>query len=72
MAMENKESCSSRVEELVATKNSQHQKKVEVYNEVLRRLKDSNHSEAQEADFDDQLWAHFNRFLARSYIPSSF
>ncbi|CAI9765428.1 unnamed protein product [Fraxinus pennsylvanica] len=63
--MKDKESCSSRVEELVATKNSRHWKKVEVYNEVLRRLKDLKHPEAQEPDFDDQLWAHFNRLPAR-------
>ncbi|XP_022896680.1 serine/threonine-protein kinase STY46-like isoform X1 [Olea europaea var. sylvestris] len=65
MAMEDNESCSSRVVESVATKNRQHRKKVEVYNEVLRRLKESNHPEAQEPDFDDQLWAHFNRLPAR-------
>ncbi|KAL2459932.1 ACT-like protein tyrosine kinase family protein [Abeliophyllum distichum] len=65
MVMEDNESCNSRVMESVATKNRQQRKKVEVYNEVLRRLKDSNHPEAQEPDFDDQLWAHFNRLPAR-------
>lgn len=71
MAMEDNESCSSRVVESVATKNRQHRKKVEVYNEVLRRLKESNHPEAQEPDFDDQLWAHFNRLPARWPLPFS-
>ncbi|CAI9769782.1 unnamed protein product [Fraxinus pennsylvanica] len=65
MVMKDNESCSSRVVESMDTKNRQHRKKVEVYNEVLRRLKESNHPEAQEPDFDDQLWAHFNRLPAR-------
>ena len=39
--------------------------KLEVYNEVLWRLKDSDHFEAQDSDFDDQLWAHFNRLPTR-------
>ncbi|KAH1190497.1 Serine/threonine-protein kinase STY46 [Glycine max] len=35
--------------------------KLEVYNEILRRLKDSGNEEAMQPGFHDQLWAHFNR-----------
>lgn len=63
--MEDNESCSSRVVESTAM-NSRHQRmKLEVYNEVLWRLKDSGNKEAKEADFDDELWAHFNRLPTR-------
>ncbi|KAI5647769.1 hypothetical protein M9H77_33774 [Catharanthus roseus] len=62
MVMEDNESCSSRV---VESSSRQHRKKVEVYNEVLRRLKESNHPEAQAPAFDDELWAHFNRLPTR-------
>lgn len=65
MVMEDNESCSSRVVESTAV-NSRHQRmKLEVYNEVLWRLKDSGNKEAKEADFDDELWAHFNRLPTR-------
>lgn len=68
--MEDNESCSSRV---VESSSRQHRKKVEVYNEVLRRLKESNHPEAQAPAFDDELWAHFNRLPTRFVLsmPSS-
>lgn len=66
MVMEDNESCSSSVMESAASGTSRQQrKKVEVYNEVLRRLKESSHPEAQGPAFDDQLWAHFNRLPAR-------
>ncbi|KAL7125521.1 hypothetical protein ABFS83_14G122700 [Erythranthe nasuta] len=66
MAMEDNESCGSRrVDSPSATKSLRQRKKVEVYNEVLRRLKEADHAEAREADFDDQLWAHFNRLPSR-------
>lgn len=53
---------------LATAKSRQQEKKVEVYHEVLRRLKEVDHSEAQEMGFDDHLWAHFNRLPPRSYI----
>ncbi|XP_042061188.1 serine/threonine-protein kinase STY46-like [Salvia splendens] len=65
MVMEDNESCGSWVVESSAAKSHHQRKKVEVYNEVLRRLKESHHPEAQEPAFDDQLWAHFNRLPAR-------
>ncbi|WCJ39939.1 ACT-like protein tyrosine kinase family protein [Euphorbia peplus] len=39
--------------------------KLEVYTEVLRRLKDSHNDEANHPDFDDQLWSHFLRLPTR-------
>ncbi|XP_050232465.1 serine/threonine-protein kinase STY46-like isoform X2 [Mercurialis annua] len=39
--------------------------KLEVYNEVLRRLKDSDNEEANQPGFDDQLWSHFHRLPTR-------
>ncbi|MED6179820.1 Serine/threonine-protein kinase sty46 [Stylosanthes scabra] len=43
----------------------QQRQKLQVYNEVLRRLKDSAVAEAFQPGFDDQLWNHFNRLPAR-------
>ncbi|KAG1355392.1 hypothetical protein COCNU_07G015040 [Cocos nucifera] len=37
---------------------------LEVYHEVLRRLKDSGCPEALSPAFDDELWAHFKRLPA--------
>ncbi|KAL6546144.1 Serine/threonine-protein kinase sty46 [Orobanche gracilis] len=65
MVMEDNESCGSRVVESSSGKSRQERKKLEVYNEVLRRLKEADNPEAQEPSFDDQLWAHFNRLPAR-------
>lgn len=42
-----------------------HRQKLEVYNEVLRRVQESDFEEASLPDFDDQLWLHFNRLPAR-------
>ncbi|KAK4284889.1 hypothetical protein QN277_001661 [Acacia crassicarpa] len=43
----------------------QQSQKLRVYHEVLRRLKNSNHDEAMQPDFDHQLWGHFNRLPTR-------
>lgn len=65
------ESCGSRaVESYSATANPSarhhHQRqKLEVYNEVLKRIQDSNFEEANVPGFDDHLWLHFNRLPAR-------
>ncbi|KAF1879191.1 hypothetical protein Lal_00047864 [Lupinus albus] len=48
-----------------AAQSRQHRHKLEVYNEILRRLKDSGNDEAMQPGFDDQLWAHFNRLPTR-------
>lgn len=49
-----------------AAQNSRQQRqKLEVYNEVLRRLKELNNPESINPCFDDELWAHFHRLPAR-------
>ncbi|KAG5547593.1 hypothetical protein RHGRI_013330 [Rhododendron griersonianum] len=49
-----------------AANSRQQMRKHEVYNEVLRRLKESpNVEEVEQPGFDDQLWAHFNRLPTR-------
>lgn len=71
MAMESNESCSSRSMEsspsrtVTNNNNRQQLKKIEVYNEVLNRLKNSNIDEANQPGFDDELLAHFNRLPTR-------
>ncbi|KAE8008836.1 hypothetical protein FH972_005309 [Carpinus fangiana] len=68
MVMEDAESCGSRSHDSSSTspaRTPQRRQKLEVYNEVLRRLRDSNNEEAIQPAFDDQLWAHFNRLPTR-------
>lgn len=65
MVMEDNESCGSRVVESSPSETRHQRKKVEVYNEVLRRLKEADHPETHESAFEDQLWGHFNRLPAR-------
>ncbi|KAK9286148.1 hypothetical protein L1049_014530 [Liquidambar formosana] len=68
MVMEDTESCGSRVVESSsspAANTRQQRQKLEVYNAVLRRLKGSNHPEANQPGFDDELWTHFNRLPTR-------
>ncbi|KAL2348660.1 hypothetical protein Fmac_002660 [Flemingia macrophylla] len=60
------ESCGSRAVQSSSHANSRHHRqKLEVYNEVLRRIQDSDCEEAHVPGFDDQLWLHFNRLPAR-------
>ena len=73
MVMEDNESCSSRVHDSSSPAQSRQQRqKLGVYNEVLRRLKDSNIEEAFEPGFDEELWAHFLRLPTRYFCPSLF
>ncbi|XP_057501595.1 serine/threonine-protein kinase STY46-like [Actinidia eriantha] len=65
MVTEDNESCGSRVVEPSPANSRQQRRKLEVYNEVLRRLRESNNQEAKEPGFEDELWAHFNRLPAR-------
>ncbi|CAL5376951.1 unnamed protein product [Camellia sinensis] len=65
MVMEDNESCGSRVVDSLQANSRQQRRNLEVYNEVLRRLKESNNPEAIEPGFDDELWAHFNRLPTR-------
>ncbi|XP_027365528.1 serine/threonine-protein kinase STY46-like isoform X2 [Abrus precatorius] len=67
---EGNDSCSSGVQHHASASSSpahsrQQRQKVEVYNEILRRLKDSGDEEAMQPGFHDQLWAHFNRLPSR-------
>lgn len=43
----------------------QQQHKLDVYHEVVRRLRASNVPEALTPAFEDELWAHFNSLPAR-------
>ncbi|KAL3383212.1 hypothetical protein AABB24_002619 [Solanum stoloniferum] len=67
MAIKDNESCGSRVVDSATTCSGRfHRKKLEVYNEVLRRLKEeSDNNDALQSAFDDELWAHFNRLPTR-------
>ncbi|XP_042493518.1 serine/threonine-protein kinase STY46-like isoform X2 [Macadamia integrifolia] len=65
MTMDDNESCSSRAMESSSTQPRLQRQKLEVYNEVLRRLKESNHDEANLPGFDDDLWSHFGRLPTR-------
>lgn len=64
------ESCGSRATDFSSSHVNprHHRQKLEVYNEVLRRIQQSNFHEANLPGFDDQLWLHFNRLPAR-YLP---
>ncbi|KAM0057624.1 putative dual-specificity kinase TKL-Pl-4 family [Helianthus debilis subsp. tardiflorus] len=64
MAMEDNESCGSRAVES-PKKSKQRRQKLEVFNDVLTRLYDMNYEDTQQADFEDQLWNHFNRLPPR-------
>lgn len=70
VAMEDNDSCGSGVQHRTTTsltpvQSRQQRQKLEVYNEILRRLKDSGNEEAMQPGFNDQLWAHFNRLPSR-------
>ncbi|RWW18354.1 hypothetical protein BHE74_00022016 [Ensete ventricosum] len=43
----------------------QQRHKLDVYNEVLRRLREDGRPEVQSPSFEDGLWNHFNRLPAR-------
>lgn len=65
---DNSESCGSKAYDTSSPVQSRQQRqKLEVYNEVLRRLKNSNNDEAIRPGFDDELWAHFNRLPTRYF-----
>ncbi|XP_057966395.1 serine/threonine-protein kinase STY46 [Malania oleifera] len=65
MVMEDTESCSSRVHDTSPAQSRQQRQKLEVYNEVLCRLKQSSNDEALLPGFEDELWTHFNRLPTR-------
>ncbi|KAL2457651.1 ACT-like protein tyrosine kinase family protein [Forsythia ovata] len=66
VAMDDTESCGSRVTEPTSpNKSCQQRQRLEVFHEVLIRLQDLNHEEAKLPGFEDQLWLHFNRLPER-------
>ncbi|KAL2527932.1 ACT-like protein tyrosine kinase family protein [Forsythia ovata] len=69
VAMDDTESCGSRVTEPASpNKSCQQRQRLEVFHEVLIRLQDLNHEEAKLPGFEDQLWLHFNRLPERQYF----
>ncbi|KAF3446845.1 hypothetical protein FNV43_RR12025 [Rhamnella rubrinervis] len=66
MIMGDTESCSSRAVDLSPTTQSRkHKQKVDIYNDVLSRLRDLNVAESWLPGFEDELWAHFCRLPTR-------
>ncbi|XP_021802591.1 serine/threonine-protein kinase STY46-like [Prunus avium] len=63
--MEDTESCCSRPVDFSPTLTRKQKLKVNIYNEVLRRLMSSDVADAKLAGFEDELWAHFNRLPTR-------
>ncbi|KAE8674781.1 ACT-like protein tyrosine kinase family protein isoform 2 [Hibiscus syriacus] len=54
------ESCSSRAADFAPSQRRNQRQKIEVYNEVLCRLRDLNIEESTFPAFEDELWAHFS------------
>ncbi|KAJ7966923.1 putative Protein kinase [Quillaja saponaria] len=59
------ESCSSRALDFGPSQSRKHRIKADVYNEVLRRLRELNVAEAVLPGFEDELWTHFLRLPTR-------
>ncbi|XP_076955319.1 serine/threonine-protein kinase STY46-like [Bidens hawaiensis] len=59
--------CSSRASATAdaAVASRKRRPKVEVYQEVLRRLREANCEEASVPGFEDELWSHFSRLPVR-------
>lgn len=70
MVMEDNESCGSRViSDALPTSQAavdrRERMKLEVHDEILRRLRQSGFQDADRPGFEDELWTHFNRLPAR-------
>jgi hypothetical protein len=63
--MEDTESCSSRAVGFAPTLSRKQRLKVDVYNQVLHRLRDLSFAETSLPGFEDELWEHFHRLPAR-------
>ncbi|XP_024922183.1 serine/threonine-protein kinase STY8 isoform X2 [Ziziphus jujuba] len=59
------ESCGSRAVDFSPTLSRKHKQKVDIYDEVLHRLRDLNVAESWLPGFEDELWAHFCRLPTR-------
>lgn len=65
MVMEDNESCRSKVNDTSPSQSRQQRQKLDVYNEVLRRLQESDNEVANRPGFENELWTHFNRLPTR-------
>ncbi|KAK8944175.1 Serine/threonine-protein kinase HT1 [Platanthera zijinensis] len=65
MAIDDAESCGSRTMPEKPSLLQRDFRKLEVYNEILRRLKDAGSPEVLSPSFEEELWSHFNRLPAR-------
>ncbi|KAK8354002.1 hypothetical protein V6Z12_A05G195000 [Gossypium hirsutum] len=63
--MADTESCSSRAVDFAPSQRRKQREKIEVYSEVLCRLRDLNIEESTFPAFEDELWAHFSRLPTR-------
>ncbi|KAK6773041.1 hypothetical protein RDI58_028279 [Solanum bulbocastanum] len=64
--MEDSVSCSSKgLLESSQNRTRKRREKVEVFQEVIRRLRESNDEEANQPGFEDELWAHFTKLPLR-------
>ncbi|XP_015060680.1 serine/threonine-protein kinase STY46-like isoform X1 [Solanum pennellii] len=64
--MEDSLSCSSiGLLELPQNRTRKRREKVEVFQEVIRRLRESNDEESNQPGFADELWAHFTKLPLR-------
>ncbi|KAL5706311.1 Serine/threonine-protein kinase sty46 [Ranunculus cassubicifolius] len=65
MAIQGDESCASRTTDFGSSSSCQQRQKLEVFNEVYRRLRDLNSDETNLPGFEDDLWTHFNKLPTR-------
>ncbi|XP_044511950.1 serine/threonine-protein kinase STY46-like isoform X2 [Mangifera indica] len=65
MLMGDAESCSSRAVDFSPSQCRKQRQKVEVYEEVLCSLKETNEQETRQPGFEDELWTHFYRLPKR-------
>ncbi|KAG8378000.1 hypothetical protein BUALT_Bualt08G0092600 [Buddleja alternifolia] len=63
--MGDSESCSSRQSEWSPVQSRKRRQKIEVFQEVLIRLRELDVEEAAEPGFEDELWAHFSMLTLR-------
>lgn len=66
--MGDSESCSSRKSEWSPVQSRKQRHKVEVFHEVLHRLRELQVTEADEPGFQDELWTHFTMLPQRYNI----
>ncbi|MBA0873127.1 hypothetical protein Goshw_027440, partial [Gossypium schwendimanii] len=59
------ESSGSKANDTSSLQSRQQRQKLDVYNEVLRRLRESDNDEANRPGFEDELWTHFKRLPTR-------